>query len=905
MAQHTSTTVVARFRPFNDLEKGYQANDHRSKEPVKFLDRYSVWVEPGGEFAFDKKRVIEGQQFTFDRIFQPDTAQEMLYNEVAKHVVSDVCAGYNGTIFVYGQTGAGKTFSMYGVLGKDDKEGVTPRAARDVFDFVATSPANVQFAITCSFLEIYNENIRDLLNPAKKSLRVRESPTKGCWVEDLTEEFVTNSEEVFQLIDLGERNRSVGCTNMNEHSSRSHTLFCIKIQQKTESGTKTGKLNLVDLAGSERVGKSGATGQKLKEAQNINKSLSALGKCIYTLSGSLKETHVPYRDSKLTRLLKDSLGGNTRTTLIVACSPHAFNVEETISTLKFAQRAKLIKNSAKLNAERPPEDLRTLVETLQRDLEILRVHCSRLEKEKAELTRENDELRQRSDPSATSTQQDAPPSDTRKKTLLQSFSRTKTENKPSGSPTSPSRIPAKPSARPQSSRLSPATSPKLSPATSPPKGSRLPTTRGSPSTPSPPSSSQSSPKRVVSGRAGGAASPVSASNKSISSGSRSAVGSSKLPRGRGVGGGAAGGPSRLAPPTQRTGILRRLSNALGMTAPVHNPDPTHSHLATPEEIILETAESDDETVVSDEGDSTADVEKPTKDRDDDANVDAMPDLCSPLEIAELKLELEKARQAWQAEVDDLKEELEQLRDECSAKESRIATLEKEEESLRKEKETLRKEWKVQNEKASLLEDKAKTHQARVHQLTSELQQSRTLLSARDRTSSGDGTPRGPSTSETLQLLAEEKRKCADMLCHNVEMEQELTSARLEVSAALAESSLSQAQVSELESKLAATQAELKKAKEDLGIVEENLLARSAEGGRLVRPVTSTTLAAVRELSNLGVGMGQLQVLKSREQGGGPRLMKRAFSVFSTRSLFGNSADVEESVLKNRSVTLDQ
>eukprot|EP01027_Heterolobosea_sp_BB2_P014182 GEZU01020404.1.p1 GENE.GEZU01020404.1~~GEZU01020404.1.p1 ORF type:complete len:931 (-),score=290.05 GEZU01020404.1:29-2821(-) len=250
----------------------------------------------------------------------------------------------------------------------------------DLFAACASVEDGVEFKIRCSYLEIYNESIDDLFDTSHKNLKVHESPSRGVYIAGLKEEYVSCEDDVFKLIDIGTNNRVVATTQMNAVSSRSHSVFTITVEQTTADGSvKSGKLNLVDLAGSEKVGKTGASGQTLREAQGINKSLSALGLCINALVE--KKPHVPFRDSKLTRILQESLGGNSRTTMICCCSPHAFNIEETISTLKFGQRAKTIKNAIKVNAIRSAAELNRMVEALTKEVQGLKAYSSNLEKQ--------------------------------------------------------------------------------------------------------------------------------------------------------------------------------------------------------------------------------------------------------------------------------------------------------------------------------------------------------------------------------------------------------------------------------------------------------------------------------------------------------------------------------------------
>lgn len=273
--------------------------------------------------------------------------------------------GYNATIFAYGQTSSGKTYTMEGA-SIDDPElrGIIPRTATEIFNNVMAADENLEFIVKVSYIEIYMERIRDLLDPykSKVNLQVREDAQRGIFVEGMTETCVTSDEELLATMREGASNRAVAATGMNEGSSRSHSVFIVTLfQRHLENGaTKAGKLFLVDLAGSEMVRKTGASGKQLEEAKTINKSLSALGMVINALTDS-NVSHVPYRDSKLTRVLQESLGGNSRTALIINVSPSSFNAPETISTLRFGMRAKSIKNKAVVNEQRSVEEYKILL----------------------------------------------------------------------------------------------------------------------------------------------------------------------------------------------------------------------------------------------------------------------------------------------------------------------------------------------------------------------------------------------------------------------------------------------------------------------------------------------------------------------------------------------------------------
>lgn len=321
--------------------------------------------------------------FTFDRVFPMDSLQTDLFDFSIRPTVDDLLNGYNGTVFAYGQTGAGKSYTMMGSdIDDDEGRGIIPRIVEQIFASILTSPSNIEYTVRVSYMEIYMERIRDLLVPHNDNLPVHEEKSRGVYVKGLLEVYVSSVQEVYEVMRRGGTARAVAATNMNQESSRSHSIFVITVTQKNlETGSaKSGQLFLVDLAGSEKVGKTGASGQTLEEAKKINKSLSALGMVINALTDG-KSTHIPYRDSKLTRILQESLGGNSRTTLIINCSPSSYNDAETISTLRFGVRAKAIKNKAKVNAELSPAELKQLLRKAQGQVTSFENYLSALESE--------------------------------------------------------------------------------------------------------------------------------------------------------------------------------------------------------------------------------------------------------------------------------------------------------------------------------------------------------------------------------------------------------------------------------------------------------------------------------------------------------------------------------------------
>ena len=365
--------VYVRFRPFNIIETellstgvGWETPEYKENEIVTIKTNKN-------------NNDNNGPSFKFDKVFNSETPQVEIYNYVGKEIVKDVMDGYNGTIFAYGQSGSGKTFTMYGKdIDDEESKGLIPRIVSNIFDYVENCDENTNFQFKLSVLQIYKEVIYDLLT-GEKNLQIKENPARGIYVDGLSEVYLSSVDDFLNYAELAEKNRKVGETRLNQQSSRSHSIMILEVSQqlKKENLIKKGILNLVDLAGSEKVSKTGAVGETLEEAKKINLSLSALGNVIHALTSNSE--HIPYRDSKLTRILQESLGGNYKTSLIVACSPHSYNVDETVSSLQFAQRAKTIKNKVKVNIKYTYEELQQMVFKLNKKLEIANMKISKLQ----------------------------------------------------------------------------------------------------------------------------------------------------------------------------------------------------------------------------------------------------------------------------------------------------------------------------------------------------------------------------------------------------------------------------------------------------------------------------------------------------------------------------------------------
>ncbi|CAF1319830.1 unnamed protein product [Adineta ricciae] len=361
-----SVRVVVRCRPMNDKEQ------EKGCERVVEIDaqRRQVSIRrPMTDGSAGRGGGDDSHNFYFDAVYDWNSEQKNVYEQTARALVDSVMEGFNGTIFAYGQTGTGKTFTMEGIRSKPELRGIIPSSFAHIFDAISHTTSR-QFLVRASYLEIYNESIRDLLSKDQnKRLQLQEHPKEGVHVHDLSSFITKNTQEIEHVMNTGNLNRSTGATNMNEHSSRSHAIFVITVESSEigadgKAHIRVGKLNLVDLAGSERQAKTGSTGDRFKEATNINLSLSVLGNVISALVDG--NSHVPYRDSKLTRLLQNSLGGNSKTIMIATLGPADYNYEESLTTLRYANRAKNIKNQPRINEDPKDALLRKFQEEIAR-----------------------------------------------------------------------------------------------------------------------------------------------------------------------------------------------------------------------------------------------------------------------------------------------------------------------------------------------------------------------------------------------------------------------------------------------------------------------------------------------------------------------------------------------------------
>ncbi|XP_049875976.1 kinesin-like protein unc-104 isoform X6 [Pectinophora gossypiella] len=404
----SSVKVAVRVRPFNSREISREC-----KCIIEMSGNTTVIVNPKAPPGSKDS----AKSFNFDFSYwshnpsDPEfSSQVMVYKDIGEEMLQHAFDGYNICIFAYGQTGAGKSYTMMG-RGEDCQEGIIPQICKDLFRRIRqTTSEDLKYSVEVSYMEIYCERVRDLLNPKNKgNLRVREHPALGPYVEDLSKLAVTSYQDIYDLIDEGNKARTVAATNMNETSSRSHAVFTIFFTQQRHDKTtdlmseKVSKISLVDLAGSERADSTGAKGTRLKEGANINKSLTTLGKVISALAEiaskskkSKKADFIPYRDSVLTWLLRENLGGNSKTAMIAAISPADINYDETLSTLRYADRAKQIVCKAVVNEDANAKLIRELKEEILKLRELLKAEGIEVEEgpdgrvvyEKKEPTRE-------------------------------------------------------------------------------------------------------------------------------------------------------------------------------------------------------------------------------------------------------------------------------------------------------------------------------------------------------------------------------------------------------------------------------------------------------------------------------------------------------------------------------------
>ncbi|KAK3726500.1 hypothetical protein QZH41_003895 [Actinostola sp. cb2023] len=342
--------VVVRVRPFNGIEP--------QNSVIRVVDQNVLVFDPiedtevmnfPGSFKKRRNNMLQRRardlKFIFDRVFDERSTTMEVFENTTKSIVDGVLDGYNCTVFAYGATGAGKTHTM---LGNSSSPGVCFLTMMDLYNRIEELKDEKICDVAVSYLEVYNETIRDLLLPGP-SLAVREDPVRGVCVSGLTLHKPRTAEELLGMLEFGNNNRTQHPTDANAQSSRSHAVFQVFVRQKDrtaglQADVCLAKMTLIDLAGSERAHVTSNRGARFREGANINKSLLALGNCINALADNEnKSGHIPYRDSKLTRLLKDSLGGNCRTVMIAAISPSSLNFEDTYNTLKYADRAKSIK----------------------------------------------------------------------------------------------------------------------------------------------------------------------------------------------------------------------------------------------------------------------------------------------------------------------------------------------------------------------------------------------------------------------------------------------------------------------------------------------------------------------------------------------------------------------------------
>ncbi|XP_071976434.1 kinesin-like protein KIF19 isoform X1 [Engystomops pustulosus] len=387
--QYHQITVVVRMRPLNqvEIEEGVQCITYKLGEQMLLLKDPNEDSDDAWKANHSRQRT-----FIFDAVMEQYASQDCVYESTTKSLLEGIVSGYNATVFAYGPTGTGKTYTM---LGMDGEPGIFIRTLTDLFRTIQEISDNMEYSVSMSYLEIYNELIRDLLNPSSGFLDLREDSKGNVQIAGITEFFTHNAEEAMVLLRKGNRHRTQEPTAANKTSSRSHAVLQVTVKHRSKANNvhdevRVGKLFMVDLAGSERAAQTQNRGQRMKEGAHINRSLLALGNCITALSerGGGHAHHVNYRDSKLTRLLKDALGGNSRTVMIVHISPAATAFEESRTTLIYASRAKNIKTRVKRNYESATQHITQyggLIYNLHREIHQLQRSIRQHERELREL----------------------------------------------------------------------------------------------------------------------------------------------------------------------------------------------------------------------------------------------------------------------------------------------------------------------------------------------------------------------------------------------------------------------------------------------------------------------------------------------------------------------------------------
>ena len=361
IANNTFISVYCRFRPINQIEYNHTKN-------ISCINTLS-----DNQISIHSDTSDFTQNFSFDRIFPISSTQEEVFSSTSKDIIDSVVKGYNGTIMAYGQTSSGKTYTM---KGENDSIGIIPRSIKEIFSIIDKDNS---YKVRVSFLEIYMEKIRDLFDLSKTNLTIQETRNKQIVITDLTWMHISNENEFNNIYRKACNNITTSSTYMNEDSSRSHSIMIVKISNTLKR--TAGKLNLVDLAGSEKTSKTHCKGINLEEAKIINKSLLQLGLIIKVLTDN-QSSHVPYRDSKLTRILAESIGGNSKTSLILTCSPSMYNYDETMSTIRFGVRAKKIRNKPIINKEETKAELKMKIDEISKELELKDLYIQKLLKQR-------------------------------------------------------------------------------------------------------------------------------------------------------------------------------------------------------------------------------------------------------------------------------------------------------------------------------------------------------------------------------------------------------------------------------------------------------------------------------------------------------------------------------------------